>query len=340
MELGTYMTTKIDIAIVGATGSIGEAIVELLAKRSFPINHLYLLASERTAGTSLMFDGKPVMVTELKKFDFSKVQLAIFVANDEVSSEILPQAQAQGCLTIDNSQVFAESAPLVIPQVNGQLLKARPEIVVNPDSNVISLATVLKLLDDRMGVEHVNVTAVQSVSGHGKKAISELAAQTASLLNGRGAEKAIYPQQIAFNVLPYVGEIRGDGHTDVEKRLVTQTRRVMGNESLQINASCIQVPVFYADSMMVSIDTRTAVSLKDIKETLEDSNEIKVLDDDGGKHSATPVTHATGKESIFVSRIRHDMSSDKGINLWITADNIRKSAALNTLLIAESLIEA
>ena len=334
------MTAKIDVAIVGATGSIGEAIVELLAKRSFPVNNLYLLASERTAGTSLMFNGKPVMVTELKKFDFSKAQLAIFVATDVVSSEMLPQAQAQGCLTIDNSQVFAESAPLIVPQVNGQLLAARPEIVVNPDSNVIPLATILKLLDDRMGVDRVNVTAVQSVSGHGKKAISELAAQTASLLNGRGAEHNIYPQQIAFNVLPYVGEIRGDGHTDVEKRLVTQTRRVLGNESLPINVSSIQVPVFYADSMMVSIDTRTAVSLKDIKETLEDCSEIKVLDDDGGKHSATPVTHSTGKESIFVSRIRHDMSNDHGINLWVTVDNIRKSAAINTILIAESLIKA
>jgi aspartate-semialdehyde dehydrogenase len=319
------MTAKIDVAIVGATGSIGEAIVGLLAKREFPVNNLYLLASERTAGTSLMFNGKPVMVTELNKFDFSKAQLAIFVATDAVSAEMLPQAQAHGCLTIDNSQIFAESAPLVVPYVNGQLLLARPEIVVNPDSNVIPLATILKLLDDRMGVERVNVTAIQSVSGHGKKAIS--------------AEPKIYPQQIAFNVLPYVGEIRVDGHTDVEKRLVTQTRRVLGNNSLNINVSSVQVPVFYADSMMVSIDTRTAVSLKEIKETLESCSEIIVLDDDGGKHSATPVTHSTGKESIFVSRIRHDMSSDQGINLWVTTDNIRKSAAINTILIAESLIK-
>jgi aspartate-semialdehyde dehydrogenase len=160
------------------------------------------------------------------------------------------------------------------------------------------------------------------------------------LLNGRGAEPKIYPQQIAFNVLPYVGEIRADGHTDVEKRLVTQTRRVLGNSSLNINVSSVQVPVFFADSMMVSIDTRTAVSLKEIKETLETCSEIIVLDDDGGKHSATPVTHSTGKESIFVSRIRHDMSSDQGINLWVTTDNIRKSAAINTILIAESLIKA
>ncbi len=332
--------SSIDIAVVGATGAIGEAVVELLEKRKFPVNQLYLLASERTAGTSLMFNNKPVMVTELKKFDFSKVKLAIFVATDEVSSEVLPLAQAKGCLTIDNSQVFAETAPLVVPQVNGQILAAKPEVVVNPDSNAIQLSTVLKPLDDQVGVERVNVTVCQSVSSHGKKAIHELASQTASLLNGRGAEHSVYPQQISFNVLPYVGEIGNDGHSFTEKRLLTQTRRLLGNERLQLNASCVQVPVFYADSMMVSVDTQSPITLEDVHEILGKHKEISLLEGDRGSEFATPVTHATGSEKIFVSRIRRDMSHDSGINLWITADNVRKSAAFNTILIAEELIKS
>jgi len=330
----------INLAIVGATGAIGEAVVELLDKRNIPVKQLYLLASERTAGTSLMFAGKPVMVTELDKFDFSNVQMAIFVATDEVSSEILPLAQSKGCLTIDNSQIFAESAPLVVPQVNGEILAARPEVVVNPDSNAIQLATVLKPIADQIGIDRVNLTVLQSVSGHGKKAIHELATQTAGLLNGRGAEHTVYPQQIAFNVLPSVGDIGGDGHSSAEKRILTQTRRILGDSELQISATCVQVPVFYADSMAVTIDTRGSITLEEVRQIFENHNEIKLLDGDSGESFATPVTHATGKESIFVSRIRRDMSHDNSINLWITADNVRKSAAFNTILIAEELIKS
>ena len=331
---------SIDLAIIGATGAVGEAVVELLEKRNFPVNNLYLLASERTAGTSLMFNNKPLMVTELKAFDFSNVQLAIFVATDAVSSEILPLAQSKGCLTIDNSQVFADSAPLIVPSVNGQLLAARPEVVVNPDSNAIQLATVLKPFYDEVGIERINVTAFHSVSGHGKKAIHELASQTASLLNGRGAEKSVYPQQIAFNVLPYVGQLGTDGHTDTEKRLLSQTRRLLGDDHLQVSASCVQVPVFYADSMMLTIDMKSSITLECALGIFEKNSEIKILDDFPGEGFATPVTHSTGSEKIYLSRIRRDMSHENSLNLWVTADNVRKSAAFNTILIAEELIKS
>ena len=331
---------SIDIAIVGATGSVGEAVVELLDQRELPIEHLYLLASDRTAGTSLMFKNKPVMVTELEKFDFSSVQMAIFVATDAVSREALPLAQSKGCITIDNSQVFSDAMPLVVPGVNDQILAARPEAVVNPESGAILLSTVLKPLLEYAGLERVNVTAFQSVSGQGKKAIHELAAQTASLLNGRGAESSVYPQQVAFNLLPYVGAIEPDGHSALEKRLLAQVRRLLGEPNLPFNVACVQAPVFYADSMMVAIDTRDSVTLTEVYKLFEKSNEIKVLNDFSGEGLATPVTHATGSETIFVSRIRCDMSHDKGINLWITADNVRKSAALNTIQIAEELIKS
>ncbi len=331
---------QINLAIVGATGAVGEVVVELLSKREFPVGELYLLASERTAGTSLMFNGRPVMVTELSKFDFGKVQMAIFVANDAVSSEYLPLAQSKGCLTIDNSQVFADTAPLVIPSVNGEILAAKPEVVVNPDSNAIQLATVLKPLAVQAGIDRVNVTVLQSVSGHGKKATHELATQTASLLNGRGAEHNIYPQQIAFNVLPSVGEISNDGHSLAEKRLLEQTRRLLGDANLHINATCVQVPVFYADSMVVTIDTQRPMTLSEIVDVLKNHNEIKLLDGDDPSNFATPVTHATGKDDIFISRVRRNMSHDNSFNLWISADNVHKSAAFNTILIAEELIKS
>ena len=331
---------SIDLAIVGATGAVGEAVVELLEKRDLPVNSLHLLASERTAGTSLMFKRKPIMVTDLKHFDFSKVQLAIFVANDAVSSEVLPQAQSQGCLAIDNSQVYSDSAPLIVPGVNGELLAAKPEIIVNPESTAIQLATLLKPMAEAMGLARVNVTALHSVSGHGKKAINELASQAVSLLNGRGAKTGIYPQQIAFNLLPYVGPMTSDGHAEIEKRIFSQTRRLLNDAELMINVSCVQAPVFYADSMVVNIELNHGTTVSEILHLLQKNSEINVLDGIKTNDMATPVTHATGKESIFVSRIRRDMSHENSFNLWVTTDNVRKSAAFNTILIIEELIKS
>ncbi|MBX2807596.1 MAG: aspartate-semialdehyde dehydrogenase [Cellvibrionaceae bacterium] len=332
--------SSIDIAVVGATGAVGVVVVELLAKRNFPVRQLYLLASERTAGTSLLFNGQSVMVTELQGFDFAVVKLVIFVATDAVSAEYLPKAQAAGCLVIDNSQEFEASAPLVVPCVNGDILAAKPALVVNPDSNALLLSTVLKPLYDSLGIEHVNVTAFQSVSGQGKKAIHELASQTASLLNGRGAESKVFTQQIAFNLLPAVGDSVDAGYTLAEKRLLLQTRRLLGDAQLSVNASCVQVPVFYSDSLLVNVETVQAVDRDYVRQLFENHSEISVLDDQVQNDYATPVTDATGQEAIFVSRIREDVNRKTGVNFWIVADNVRKSAAFNTILIGEELIKS
>jgi len=329
----------VNLAVVGATGAVGEATVELLEKSTFPVQELHLLASERTAGTSLMFRGKPVMVEVLADFDFSSVDMAMFVATDDVSLEYVPKAQAADCLVIDNSQAFAGKAPLLVPSVNGQMLASieRPPVVVNPDSSVVCLWTVLKPIYDAFGIHRVNVTAYDSVSRHGKKAIHELAAQTASLLNGQGAEIKVYDQQIAFNVLPSVGDIGEGGHSNAEWRIAEQSHELIADAQLQVNVTCIQVPVFYADSMVVTIETGDPVDAAEVRELLEKYNEIIVLDDKETKNFATPVTDAAGKNEIFVSRIRNDMSHNRGINLWIVADNVRKGAALNTIMIAEEL---
>ena len=329
----------VNLAIVGATGAVGEATVELLEKSTFPVQELYLLASERTAGTSLMFRSNPAMVGLLADFDFSQVDMVLFVATDDVSLEYVPKAQAAGCLVIDNSHAFTAEAPLIIPSVNGETLTTmeRPQVVVNPDSSVVCLWTVLKPIYDAFGIHRVNVTAYDSVSRHGKKAIHELAAQTASLLNGQGAETKVYDQQIAFNVLPSVGAIGEGGHSNAELRIAEQSHRLIADAQLQVNVTCIQVPVFYADSMVVTIETGDPVDAEDVRSLLEKHNEIKVLDDKETKGFATPVTAAAGKNEIFVSRIRNDMSHNRGINLWIVADNVRKGAALNTIMIAEEL---
>lgn len=330
----------VNLAVIGATGAVGEAVVDLLEKSTFPVQELYLLASERTAGTSLMFRSKPVMVEALSDFDFSKAHMVIFVATDEVSREYVPKAREHGCLVIDNSQAFAEEAPLIIPSVNGGLLskmEGKPDVVVNPDSSVILLWSVLKPIYDHYGIYRVNVTAFDSVSRHGKKAIHELAAQTASLLNGQGADPKVYPQQIAFNVLPAVGEMTDSGHSQAERRIQEQTDKILVDPQLQVNATCIQVPVFYADSLSVNIETGDPADAAEVRGLLEKHNEIIVLDDQGDTGYATPVTTAAGKNDIFVSRIRNDMSHNRGLNLWIVADNVRKGAALNTIMIAEEL---
>ena len=330
----------LDVAIIGATGAVGEAVVELLEKREFPIKQLYLLASERTAGTSLLFNKQTVMVQNLEDFDFALVKLAIFVATDEVSREYLPKAQASGCLVIDNSPVFADVAPLIVPSVNGDIFAAAPTFVVNPDSNALVLSTVLKPLDEFLGVENVCVTAMQSVSGLGKKAINELAAQTASLLNGRGAETQVFAKQIAFNALPCVGGLDEFGHSEAEVRLQEQTQRILGNDDIEITAMSVQLPVFYSDCLSVTIQARAEVNIREVTTLFQNNSEIKVMDGEDLSQLATPVTDVTGEESIFISRIRGDKRSHQRLSFWVSADNVRKSAAVNTILIAEELIKS
>jgi aspartate-semialdehyde dehydrogenase len=329
----------INLAIIGATGAVGEALVECLEQRQFPFETIHLLASERTAGTSLMANKNPVMVGELNKFDFSLVNLAIFVATDEVSAEYIPLALSKGCTVIDNSRAFVDSAPLIVPGVNSALLAAQPELVVNPDSNAVQLARLLKPFDDEVGLEKVNVVALQSVSGQGKKAINELASQTASLLNGRGAETRVFPQQVAFNILPYVGDIDDDGNTAAENYLVAQTARLLGTEGIPIVATCLQVPVFYSDSMVVSFEATNAISQGAVESILGSIGNLEVVSNTDQENAPTPITHSTGSDSLFVGRVRVNLGLEKSLSCWITADNVKNSAALNTVQIAEELIK-
>ena len=334
-----------DIAIVGATGTVGETVRELLEKREFPVKNLHLLASERTAGTQLMFNSKPVSVKLLHEFDFHQVQIAIFVATDQVSADYAPQASQAGCIVLDNSQCYIDDhdVPLIIPGVNTTTLDAinpHRKIVANPDSVVIQLWTVLKPIYDIVPIARINVATYQAVSGQGKQAVTELAMQTASVLNGRGAEKKFYKKQITFNVLPAVGKHERQGYSSAEWQLVQQSKRIIADPQLQLNVTCVQVPVFYADSMVVNIETNEPIKAEEVVEVLKKNNEIKVIDDFENDGYATPVTDAASEDMVFVSRIRNDLSHDCGLNMWIVGDNVRKGAALNIVQIAESLIKS
>lgn len=331
-----------NIAIVGATGAVGEAIIEQFDKSDLVIDSLFLLASERTAGTSTMFRKKPNRVEKLEIFDFSQAHIVIFVANDLVAKEYIPKALDAGCYVLDNSRVYVQDdkVPLIISSVNGGLLDSHKyKHIANPDSAVIILWSVLSTIVDSVGIESLNVTSFQAVSGHGRRAISQLASETASLLNMKGVELDVFAKQIAFNVLPAVGDIDDEGLCLWERHLFEQSSKLMGAAAPKVNATTVQVPVFYGDSLSVNLHTEESIDAIELGKVLKRNKGLKVLPNQGDKALATPVTESTGSDLIYVSRIRNDMTHGRGINLWITADNVRVGAATNTVALARRLLK-
>ena len=338
------ITEGLDVAIVGATGMVGEAVCELLQQRRFPINHLYLLAGERTAGERVLFNGKSIVVKSLHEFDFSRVQMAFFCATDEVSANFVPKAVEMGCVVLDNSQCYVDDddVPLVIAGINDNALDAldpHPKLVANPDSIVIQLWTVLKPIYDLVGIKKVTVATYQAVSGQGKHAVEALATQTVSVLNGQGAKTANRSQQIAFNLQPVIGKPVIKGHSSAELQFIRQSQRIIIDPKLQLSATCVQVPVFHGDSLVVHIETSEPIGAEKVVSLLKKNSKIKVLGDFKNNDYATPLTSSKNGECVFVSRIRNDLHSDYGLNMWIVGDDIRNGAAMNTVQIAESLIK-
>lgn len=338
------MTKTYDIAVVGATGAVGEVMLEILAERRFPVGTLYALASERSAGGTVLFDGKSVRVEKLTDFDFSRVQIAFFSAGGAVSAEFAPRAAAAGCVVIDNTSCFRNDpdVPLVVPEVNPGAITdyAQRNIIANPNCSTIQMLVALKPLYDAVGIERITVSTYQAVSGTGKKAIAELAGQTARLLNGQQAEMEVYPKQIAFNVLPQIDVFEDNGYTREEMKMVRETRKILDDDLIEVNPTCVRVPVFYGHSEAVHIRTRSPVSVELATALLEQAPGVEVMDshEDGGY--PTPQADATGQDAVFVGRIRQDLSSEQGLNLWIVSDNVRKGAALNSVQIAELLIKS
>jgi aspartate-semialdehyde dehydrogenase len=336
------MSSEYDVAIVGATGAVGEVMISVLEERNFPVRTLYPLASSRSAGKSIMFRGKSVRVTDLAQFDFSQAQIGLFSAGGSISAEFAPKAAAAGCVVIDNTSHFRQDddVPLIVPEVNLHALadyRVR-NIIANPNCSTIQMLVALKPIYDAVGISRINVATYQAVSGTGKEAIEELAAQTAKLLNGQEIACEVYPKQIAFNVLPHIDTFQENGYTREEMKMVWETRKIFGDPDILVNPTCVRVPVFFGHSEAVHIETVDKITAGQARSLLANAPGVTVVDErtDGGYPTA--VTEAAGSDSVFVGRIREDISHPRGLNMWIVSDNVRKGAASNSVQIAESLV--
>ncbi|MEZ5491844.1 MAG: aspartate-semialdehyde dehydrogenase [Gammaproteobacteria bacterium] len=334
---------KYNVAVAGATGAVGEAMLSILEQRDFPVDQLYLLASERSAGSRIMFKGRQVMVQNLADFDFTQAQIGLFSAGGSVSAEFAPIAGAAGCVVIDNTSHFRydDDIPLVVPEVNPEQIAAytNRNIIANPNCSTIQMLLALKPIHDAARIKRISVATYQAVSGTGKAAIEELAKQTADLLNGRQATCEVYPKQIAFNALPHIDTFLDNGYTKEEMKMCWETRKIFGDDSIQVSATCVRIPVFYGHSEAVQIETEKPLSDKEARRLLKAMPGVVVIDErkDGGYPTA--VTDSVGQDAVFVGRIRQDISMENGLNLWVVSDNVRKGAALNSVQIAELLIK-
>ena len=326
------------VAVVGATGAVGETMLALLAERKFPVSKLVALASERSAGGEVAFGNNEVIVHDLATFDPAGIDIALFSAGSEVSKQYAPKFAAAGAVVIDNSSAFRrdDDVPLVVAEVNPEALRNRPRgIIANPNCSTMQMLVALGPIHRAVGIERINVATYQSVSGTGRRALEELGRQTAGLLNFHSVEPEVYPVQIAFNVIPHGGDFLDNGYTSEEMKLVWETRKILGDESIGVNATVVRVPVFYGHSEAVAIETRDKLTAADARELLRKAPGIELVDEPVAGGYPTPVTHASGTDPVYVGRIREDLSHPRGLNLWIVADNIRKGAALNAIQIAE-----
>lgn len=337
------MSRTFDIAVVGATGAVGETMLSILAERNFPVGKVYPLASSRSAGTKVEFKGQMLTVQNLAEFDFSKVQIALFSAGGSVSAEYAPKAAAAGCVVIDNTSHFRydDDIPLVVPEVNPHAIAQYKNrgIIANPNCSTIQMMVALKPIHDAVGIERINVCTYQAVSGTGKEAIEELATQTANLLNAKSVQAQVYPKQIAFNVLPHIDVFQDNGYTKEEMKMVWETQKIMEDPSIRVNPTTVRVPVFYGHSEAVHIETREKITAEAARELLAKAPGVVVMDERKPGGYPTAVTEAVNHDPVFVGRIREDISHPRGLDLWVVADNVRKGAALNSIQIAEILIK-
>lgn len=331
--------SKFDIAVVGATGIVGETMLSILAERGFPVGKVYALASERSVGELVAFKKRSLEVENLADFDFSKVQIALFSAGSDVAAKYAPIAAEQGCVVIDNSSQFRYDpvVPLIVPEVNPEALAdyRNRNIIANPNCSTIQMVVALKPIYDAVGIERINVATYQSVSGTGKAANQELATQVTELLNGRPVQSNIYPVQIAFNVIPQVDIFMENNYTREEMKMVWETQKILGDESIRINATAVRVPVFFGHSEAIHIETRDKLTAEQARSILQEAPGIILMEDN---QYPTPVNEGTSEDGVYVGRIREDISHPQGLDLWVVADNVRKGAALNAIQIAELLI--
>jgi aspartate-semialdehyde dehydrogenase len=337
------MSRSFRVAVVGATGLVGETMVKVLEERKFPVSELYALASNRSLGRSVEYGGRSLPVGQLSEFDFSRADIGLFSAGSAISAEYAPKAAEAGCIVIDNTAQFRyqDDIPLVVPEVNPHAIAQYRNrgIIANPNCSTIQMLVALKPIRDAVGIERINVATYQSVSGAGKEAVEELVAQTAALLNGRpiGPSRLI-PKQIAFNCVPQIDEFQDNGYTKEEMKMLWETRKIFEDPSIRVNATTVRVPVFYGHSEAVHIETQRKISAVEARALLERAPGVTVLDQRIAGGYPTAVTEAANHDTVYVGRIREDMSHELGLDLWIVSDNVRKGAATNSVQIAEILV--
>ncbi len=337
------MSKVYNVAVVGATGAVGEAMLSILEERKFPVGEVYVLASSNSVGKRIPFKEGSLRVDDLANFDFSKVQIALFSPGASISEIYAPKAAAAGCIVIDNTSQFRydDDIPLVVPEVNPHKIAEYKNrgIIANPNCSTIQMLVALKPIYDAVGISRINVCTYQAVSGTGKEAMEELGKQTLNLLNLQPIKPSVYPKQIAFNVLPQIDVFMENGYTKEEMKMVWETQKILGDANVLVNATAVRVPVFFGHSEAVHIETRSKISADEVRALLQNAPGITVVDErkDGGYPTA--VTDSSGNDDVFVGRIREDISHPLGIDLWVVGDNVRKGAALNSVQIAELLIK-
>jgi aspartate-semialdehyde dehydrogenase len=335
------LSKQYDVCILGATGAVGEAMLAILDQRKFPVRNLYLLASSRSAGSTICFQGDDYTVIDVDDFDFAKAQIGLFSAGGSVSEKYAPIAAAAGCVVIDNTAHFRydRDIPLVVPEVNPHAIAKYKNrgIISNPNCSTIQMLVALKPIYDAVGIARINVATYQAVSGTGKEAIEELASQTRALFNSQDIEADVYPKRIAFNVIPQIDVFMENGYTKEEMKMVWETQKILEDDSIVVNPTAARVPVFYGHSEAVHIETRKKISAVEARALLEMAPGVIVMDEREPGGYPTSID-AAGNDAIYVGRIREDISHPMGLDMWVVSDNVRKGAALNSVQIAEILI--
>ena len=332
------MSRQFKVAVVGATGAVGETMLSILAERKFPASEVVALASERSAGGKVSFGDGEIVVQDLAGFDPAGIDIALFSAGGSISKEYGPKFAAAGAVVIDNSSTFRydDDVPLVVSEVNPEQVANRPRgIIANPNCSTMQLMVALKPLHDAAKIERINIATYPSASGAGRSGLEELGKQTAALLNFQPADPQRFQVQIAFNLIPQIDDFQPNGFTKEEMKLVWETRKILGDDAIGVNPTVVRVPVFYGHSEAVHIETRDKLTAGQARELLERAPGVVVVDERVPGGYPTPVTHASGTDPVYVGRIREDLSHPRGLDLWVVSDNIRKGAALNAVQIAE-----
>jgi aspartate-semialdehyde dehydrogenase len=336
------MSKDFSVAVLGATGLVGETMIRILEQRRFPVSRLIPLASERSVGKSVRFRGEQFVVESVAGFDFEDVQIGLFSAGAGVSATQAPRAGAKGCVVIDNTSRFRYEAdvPLVVPEVNPQAIAGftARNIIANPNCSTIQLVVALKPIYDAVGITRINIATYQSVSGAGRRSVEALTRQTHQLLSGERVHTDGDTRPIAFNVVPHIDEFQANGYTKEEMKMVWETRKILGDERIGVNPTAVRVPVFFGHSEAVHVETREKISAAAVRELLAAAPGITVLDEARVGGYPTALTEAAHRDDVFVGRIREDISCERGVSFWVVSDNIRKGAALNSVQIAEILV--